>query len=79
MQIKGYTEEYRMIGIATKVEEKLAYSVEEIAKLTTLSKPFLRNEIRAGRLKINRFGRRVLVLDKNLKDYLEGENNELEN
>ncbi len=56
----------------------MAYSVDEIAEQTTLSKAFLRNEIRAGRLKINRFGRRVLVLDKNLKNYLEG-NDESQN
>ena len=68
-----------MFSTVSEVQTKLAYSVDEIAEQTTLSKAFLRNEIRAGRLKINRFGRRVLVLDKNLKDYLEGDNNEFKN
>jgi excisionase family DNA binding protein len=57
-----------MESIAEK--NKLAYSVDEIAKLTSLSKPFLRNEIRAGRLKVNRFGSRVLVLAETLHEYL---------
>ncbi len=58
-----------MLDTITK-KQKLAYSVDEIAKLTSLSKPFLRNEIRAGRLKVNRFGSRVLVLSNFLEEYL---------
>lgn len=57
-------------------QPKMAYSVNEISEQTTLSKPFLRNEIRAGRLKVNRFGSRVLVLAENLQAYLRGEKNE---
>lgn len=54
--------------------DRLAYSVDEISQLTSLSKPFLRNEIRAGRLKIKRFGkRRVCVLAQDLETYLQGE------
>jgi excisionase family DNA binding protein len=59
-----------MLDAVTKKQEKKAYSVEEISEQTTLSKAFLRNEIRAGRLKADRFGRRVLVLAKNLDTYL---------
>jgi excisionase family DNA binding protein len=55
---------------ASVTQNKLAYSVEEISGFTSLSKAFLRNEIRAGNLKANRFGRRVLVLTENLRDYL---------
>jgi excisionase family DNA binding protein len=55
---------------ATTEKPKLAYSIDEISEQTTLSKPFLRNEIRAGRLKVNRFGSRVLVLAETLQDYL---------
>jgi excisionase family DNA binding protein len=55
------------------VTPKLAYSVEEISERTTLSKAFLRNEIRAGNLKIQRFGRRVLVLNDDLQAYLKRE------
>jgi len=59
-----------MIGIATAVNEKLAYSVDEISKQTSLSKPFLRNEIRAGKLKVRRAGRRVLILKDDFMNYL---------
>lgn len=49
---------------------KLAYSVKEISEQTTLSKSFVRNEITAGNLKAQRFGRRVLVLNEDLQKYL---------
>ena len=49
---------------------KLAYSVEEISEQTTLSKAFLRNEIRAGHLKVKRCGRRVLILKDDFMNYL---------
>ncbi len=55
-------------------QNKLAYSVEEISEQTTLSKAFLRNEIRAGKLKVKRCGRRVLILKDDFMDYLNGEN-----
>jgi hypothetical protein len=41
---------------------------------TTLSKAFLRNEIRAGNLKVKRCGRRVLILRDDFMNYLNGEN-----
>ncbi len=63
-----------MLTNVTEIKEKLAYSVEEISKQTTLSKPFLRNEIRAGKLKVKRCGRRVLILKDDFMDYLNGEN-----
>lgn len=50
---------------------KVAYSVDQIAEATSLSKAFLRKEIRLGRLKVRRFGRRVVILDTDLADYLE--------
>lgn len=60
----------------TITSNKLAYSVEEISQQTTLSKAFLRNEIRAGKLKVKRCGRRVLILKDDFMDYLNGENND---
>ncbi len=65
-----------MINTNSEQKQKLAFSINEISEQTTLSKPFLRNEVRAGRLKVNRFGSRVLVLAENLQDYLRGEKNE---
>jgi excisionase family DNA binding protein len=47
-----------------------AFSIAEIAELTTLSKAFLRLEIKRGKLKISRFGRRVIVRDEDLREYL---------
>jgi excisionase family DNA binding protein len=48
---------------------KTAYSVEEAAEILGLSKAFLRNEIRDGNLKIQRFGRRVLILSQDFQNY----------
>ncbi len=53
---------------------KIAYSVDELSKQTTLSKAFLRNEIRAGNLKVKRCGRRVLIVKDDFMNYLNGEN-----
>lgn len=50
---------------------KLAYSVSEASERTSLSKAFLRNEIRAKKLKAKLVGRRVLILDADLKKWLE--------
>jgi len=55
---------------------KFAYSVEEISEQTSLSKAFLRLEIKRGNLKAVRPGnsRRVIITAKSLEDYLnEGE------
>lgn len=51
--------------------QKIAYSVEEISAITSLSKSFVRNEIRAKRLKAKKVGTRVLVLSNDLTAYLE--------
>ena len=56
--------------ITVKNEKQLAYSVEQVSEQTTLSKPFLRNEIRAGHLKVRRIGRRVIILHDDLQNYL---------
>jgi excisionase family DNA binding protein len=49
---------------------RIAWSLSEIARQTGLSLGFLRNEVRAARLPIRKFGRRVLVLDEDLRAYL---------
>ena len=61
----------------TITQNKLAYSIEEISAQTSLSKAFLRLEIKRGNLKAVRPGnsRRVIITAKSLGDYLnEGEN-----
>lgn len=50
---------------------RIAWSLADISEATGLSMGFLRNEVRRGALPIRKFGRRVLVLDEDLKIYLE--------
>ena len=50
--------------------QRLAWSLAEISELTNLSLPFLRAEVRGGRLEVRKFGRRVLVRDQDLEKYL---------
>ena len=59
-----------MLSAITEKKEKLAYSVDEAAAQTSLSKSHLRNEIRAGNLKVRKIGRRILVLNEDLQAYL---------
>ena len=54
----------------TVTSQRIAWSLAEISKATGLSVGFLRNDVRRGVLKIRKFGRRVLVLDGELKRYL---------
>ena len=51
--------------------QRLAWGLAEIAKATGLSLGFLRNEVRRGALPTRKCGRRVLVLDEDLKKYLD--------
>ncbi len=64
-----------MLATMTETNNRLCYSVEECAALTSISKAMLRKEIKAGRLKVKRAGRRVLILKDDFMNYLnEGEN-----
>ncbi len=65
-----------MLEIVAETNNRLAFSVEECAALTSISKAMLRKEIKAGRLKVKRAGRRVLILKDDFMNYLEGETNE---
>jgi excisionase family DNA binding protein len=49
---------------------RLAWGLTEVSECTGLSVAFLRAEVRAGRLPVRRFGRRVLIRDEDLKAYL---------
>lgn len=56
---------------------RIAWSLGDISEATGLSLGFLRNDVRRGALRIRKFGRRVLVLDSDLKAYLdEGSNHQ---
>ncbi len=55
----------------TPSHTRIAWSLTDIANQTGLSLGFLRNEVKAGRLPVRKFGRRVLVLDESLRRYLD--------
>lgn len=48
---------------------KRAFSITEVAETYSVSKGFVRKEIREGRLRATCFGRRVLILAKDLEKY----------
>lgn len=49
---------------------KQAYSVDDLTREFPLSKGYWWAEIRRGALKVKRFGRRVLIMKKDLDEYL---------
>jgi excisionase family DNA binding protein len=63
-----------MIG-TIETTTPVALSVEMAAKVSSLSKPFLRNEIRAGKLRVVRPGgsRRILIMMSDFMTYLNKE------
>lgn len=62
----------KKINSITNIQKpRLAWSLCDIHDLTGLSVNFLRYEVRRGNLKTRKFGRRVLVLDTDLQNYLE--------
>lgn len=61
-----------MIGSVT---EKLSFSLDELVRETSLSNSFLRNEIRAGRLKAKKFGDRTIILLEDWLSYAETKEN----
>jgi excisionase family DNA binding protein len=50
---------------------KLAWAIEEAAQSTGVSKAYLRKIIAAGELKTTRAGRRVLIRDSDLREWLD--------
>ncbi len=67
-----------MIEAISETTNAIAISVEQASQASSLSKPFLRNEIRSGKLRVVRPGnsRRVLIMMSDFMNYLEGETNE---
>lgn len=51
---------------------RIAYSVREVAEQTGLSQPFIRLEIKRRNLRATRLGRRVIVLAKDMDEWLNG-------
>lgn len=54
----------------TVSQNKLAWTLREVSEATGLSLPFLRKEVKDLRLIAKRFGRRVVILESDLKNYL---------
>jgi excisionase family DNA binding protein len=50
--------------------QKLGWTLEELALSLSVSVPFLRLEIKRGRLHAARLGRRVVLLDSEVRRYL---------
>jgi excisionase family DNA binding protein len=50
--------------------QKLGWTVEELAQSLSVSVPFLRLEVKRGRLKATHLGRRVVLLDRDVQRYL---------
>ena len=50
--------------------EKLAYSIQELSKLSGLGRTFLYDEIKAGRLIVSKAGRRSIVLHDDAANWL---------
>ena len=50
--------------------EKLGWTFEELARSLSVSVPFLRLEVKRGRLKAAHLGRRVVLLDREVRRYL---------
>jgi excisionase family DNA binding protein len=67
-----------MRGTILETTNAIAMSVEQASQASSLSKPFLRNEIRAGKLRVVRPGhsRRVLIMMSDFMNYLKGETND---
>lgn len=59
--------------MAVPTLERLAYNIDETAKLTGLSANVVARELREGRLKHVRCGRRVLISEQAIRDFLAGE------
>ncbi len=65
-----------MIGTMTETQDqRIALSIENASKSSGLSKPFLRLEIKRGKLRAVRPGdsRRVLIMMSDFMNYLNGE------
>jgi excisionase family DNA binding protein len=49
---------------------KLGWTLEELARSLSVSVPFLRLEVKRGRLRAAHLGRRVVLLDRDVQRYL---------
>ncbi len=68
----------KMLKTITETKERVALSIGEASDLSSLSKPFLRNEIKNGNLRVKRPGnsRRIIIMMCDFLDYLNGGNDD---
>lgn len=59
------------------MDEKLAYSIEELAELSTLSVPKIRKDIRNGKLESKKKGTRRIILRDEAIRYLSTDDNDI--
>jgi hypothetical protein len=52
------------------IDSKLGWTLEKLARSLSLSAPFLRLEIKRGKLRAAHLGRRVVLLDSEVRRYL---------
>jgi hypothetical protein len=67
--------DYKSVGVTMDQENKskspkLGWTLEELACSLSVSVPFLRLEVKRGRLKAAHLGRRVVLLDRDVQRYL---------
>ena len=58
------------LPISDRLTDRLAYSVEEAARVTGLSRNLLYDEMRAGRLAYLKVGRRRIITRQHLEAFL---------
>lgn len=58
-------------SISHVIEDRKGYSVAEVARQHGLSVPFVRLEIKRGRLLVARLGRRIVVPQGSVRAWLE--------
>jgi excisionase family DNA binding protein len=52
--------------------ERIAYTAEEAARLVKIGRTKIFEEIRAGRLRAKKAGRKTLITDEDLRAYVRG-------
>lgn len=62
--------------LQTPVTARLSWRLNELAKASGLSVPFLRKEAADGRLRVRKVGAAVIVLDEDARAFLRGEGNQ---
>jgi excisionase family DNA binding protein len=67
VQVSSQAQAPRSEGSGTP---KLGWTLDELARSLSVSVPFIRLEVKRGRLKAAHLGRRVVVLDTEVRRYL---------